>query len=1092
MGSIAVQIYSGGKIHGRSDLRGRDTLSAHVPKPKPEKVLRIASWNVRTLLDNDKTRRPQRRTAIVDRELKRCNIDIAVLSETRIHGEGSLQEASFVFYWIGHPQGKARHHGVGFAIKKELAAKMKSLPVGINTRIAQLRFEIEGNCPINIISAYAPTLRATDEEKESFYSTLSGLIETVPEQENIILAGDFNARVGRNNVAWKGVIGRHGLGNMNANGELLLSFCASHGLSLTNTMFQLKDIHKGTWMHPRSKHWHQLDYVITRRKRLNDVLSTRVTRSAECGTDHHMLITRMKIHTSKHKSQTAKPNRPPRLNIDRLHDSKTKGRFARELSQQISTLPADNSTGTAEDLWTTLKGVITKVGSEVLGKASKKKNPDWFNENSKEIEAALSHKTSSYQKLLNAPREAKLQKEFKVAKAKVLQVTRHAKNEWYLKKAAEIQGHADRHDSKAFFQAVKALYGPTHNIECPIKDANGTLLKNSIDIRNRWKEYYENLLNAAPAAPADVEKAVESLPQFPEFSELDAPPTLEEIENAVKLLKNGKAPGPDSLPAEIFKHGGRQLRAKLHTLFQKIWKEETVPKDFRDASVVNIYKRKGDRADCTNYRGISLLCAAGKILARIITTRLQTALEALLPESQAGFRPGRGTVDMMFAVRQVQEKIKEQNSQLYAVFIDLKKAFDMVHRKALWTTLRRFGCPAKLVNVLASLHEENEARVIVGGELTEGFPVTSGVRQGCVAAPLLFNVFMTAMLILVDRKLLDRGISINYRYDGGGLFNLNRLKCKNVSRRFITELQYADDLVLLAHTEAEVQQITDAFVQIYELIGMKVSTEKTKLLTVNVPEDSKVEINGTEIERVDEFCYLGGIVTSEGRLDTEISQRIRKAACAIYRLKSRVFDNRDLKRRTKIRVYRAVVIPTLLYGSETWTPYRAQVKALEKFHQRQLRKIMNIKWSDYISNKRVLEMAESETIERTLARNTLRWLGHVHRMPNHRTPKQLLYGELTSGHRSSGGQRKRFKDVCHALLRKLGIQGTWENICADRPEWRRVCHRISGIFDNRVQRSLSTDAPRETFTCDECGRTILSKIGLISHLRAHMRRNSAR
>jgi len=187
---------------------------------------------------------------------------------------------------------------------------------------------------------------------------------------------------------------------------------------------------------------------------------------------------------------------------------------------------------------------------------------------------------------------------------------------------------------------------------------------------------------------------------------------------------------------------------------------------------------------------------------------------------------------MMFAVRQIQEKVKEQNSQLYAVFIDLKKAFDMVHRKALWTALRRLGCPVKLVNVLKSLHEGNEARVIVGGELTESFPVTSGVRQGCVAAPLLFNIFMTAMLTLVDRRLLDRGISVNYRYEGG-LFNLRRMKTQKITCRFITELQYADDLVLLAHTEAEVQRITDTFVQIYELIGMEVSTKKTKLLTPN-------------------------------------------------------------------------------------------------------------------------------------------------------------------------------------------------------------------------------------------------------------------
>ena len=94
------------------------------------------------------------------------------------------------------------------------------------------------------------------------------------------------------------------------------------------------------------------------------------------------------------------------------------------------------------------------------------------------------------------------------------------------------------------------------------------------------------------------------------------------------------------------------------------------------------------------------------------------------------------------------------------------------------------------------------------------------------------------MLTLVDRKLLNRGISINYRYEGG-LFNLSRMKTQKVTRRLITELEYADDLVLFTHTEAEVQRITDIFVQVYELIGIEVSTGKIKLLTVNTPREQQ-------------------------------------------------------------------------------------------------------------------------------------------------------------------------------------------------------------------------------------------------------------
>jgi len=128
---------------------------------------------------------------------------------------------------------------------------------------------------------------------------------------------------------------------------------------------------------------------------------------------------------------------------------------------------------------------------------------------------------------------------------------------------------------------------------------------------------------------------------------------------------------------------------KLTKLFQSIWEKGTVPQQFKDASIVHIYKRKGNRQSCDNHRGISLLSIAGKILACVLLNRLLHHLEQshLLPESQCGFRAQRGTVDMIFAARQLQEKCREQNRDLYMTFIDLTKAFDTVSRDGLWRSL---------------------------------------------------------------------------------------------------------------------------------------------------------------------------------------------------------------------------------------------------------------------------------------------------------------------------------------------------------------------------------------------------------------------
>ena len=122
----------------------------------------------------------------------------------------------------------------------------------------------------------------------------------------------------------------------------------------------------------------------------------------------------------------------------------------------------------------------------------------------------------------------------------------------------------------------------------------------------------------------------------------------------------------------------------------------------RDSILSTLYKNKGDRSDRNNYRGISLLCIAGKLFARVALYRLQKIAERVYPESQCGFRSNRSTVDMILSLRQLQEKCKEQQQPLYIAFIDLTKAFDLVIRDGLFKILPLLGCPPKLLSFIKS------------------------------------------------------------------------------------------------------------------------------------------------------------------------------------------------------------------------------------------------------------------------------------------------------------------------------------------------------------------------------------------------------
>ena len=140
-------------------------------------------------------------------------------------------------------------------------------------------------------------------------------------------------------------------------------------------------------------------------------------------------------------------------------------------------------------------------------------------------------------------------------------------------------------------------------------------------------------------------------------------------------------------------HGGDNLFSRLHQLITNAWEVGSVPQGWQDASIVTIYK-KGDRKDCGNYSGISLLSIAGKIFARILINRLSTHIKPeVVLETQCGFRGNRSTADMIFCLRQLQEKCIEQDRPVYMVFVDFNKGFDTVGRTRLWQLLRKYGYP---------------------------------------------------------------------------------------------------------------------------------------------------------------------------------------------------------------------------------------------------------------------------------------------------------------------------------------------------------------------------------------------------------------
>ena len=244
--------------------------------------------------------------------------------------------------------------------------------------------------PLNLVCVYAPTLQASAETKDQFYESLDTVISKIPATEHIYLLGDFNARVGADRESWPNVLGHYGIGKMNENGQRLLELCCYRKLCVTNTYFQNKACHKVSWRHPRSKHWHQLDMIITKRDSLNNVCNTRFYQSADCDTDHSLIATKVKLKPKKFYHSKRKGQ--PRINISKTAYPEKNQEFNERLGETLNTAQG-NAEQSAEDSWNSLRNAIYSTAVLTYGK-KERKNKDWFEAGITQMEPVIEAKRS--------------------------------------------------------------------------------------------------------------------------------------------------------------------------------------------------------------------------------------------------------------------------------------------------------------------------------------------------------------------------------------------------------------------------------------------------------------------------------------------------------------------------------------------------------------------------------------------------------------------------------------------------------------------------------------------------------------------------
>lgn len=938
--------------------------------------------------------------------MKDYQIKVLGISEMRWPGTGEMISANGNMVVYSNNQQYGFLGGVGLIISRQLRNSLIEWKP-VSERIISARFHSRIK-KVSIIQCYAPTEVAEDLAKDEFYEQLTSTLMNTPRSDIVILMGDFNAKIGTtiNNQQYRGIIGAHGMDTAtNNNGERLTGICMEHSLSVGGTLFPHKEIHKYTWTSPDGRTRNQIDHICISKKWRSSLRDVRTRRGADIGSDHMLVTGDIRIRLSSQPNNN--PGRPRKLNIRNLKNTTIVTKFREELSLQIN----QQSTEMQNNI-TNLQQSIRSISEKVIGHTIPGRQ-EWISE---ETWRLINERRKLKIELLNSRDEQRVAKYQQLIK-EIKKSARKDKRKYYDNIAKEAEVAARQNNMRGLYGKIRQLSRKGMQRNHPILHTDGTtLLTSTQDQVNRWKEHFCNNsgTNSDINANGNNEAAITMNNENNNITNIrqDVPDT-NEIIRAINRLKNNKAEGIDGIPAELLKANAELMANILQPILQTIWAEEQLPNEWTKGIIIKLPK-KGDLRYCNNWRGITLLNTLNKALAMIVLERISEHVEQNMRREQAGFRSGRSCVDQSNTLRIIMEQAVEWNTPLYVVFIDFERAFDTLQREFIWRALRKKGIPNKIINVIKALYSNAKTSVLHNGQLSEEFEIEYGVRQGCPLSPLLFNCALDE--IMKESTRVSRGIKWS-------LFDS------------LEDLDYADDIALLAHKYSEMQQKLDILATNARKAGLRVNTRKTKTLRINTNIQAPLTVYGEQIEEVVEFTYLGSIIDTKGGSEADISNRISQAKRAFGRLHM-IWRSSQLSRKTKLSIFNACVKSVLIYGSETWHLNESDKNRLQVFVNKCLRIICRIFWPNRITNVELWNITGQENIANQIRRKKWRFIGHTLRKPDTEIAKQALEWN-PPGKRKVGRPRNTWRRANNSELKTHGT--SWErvkHIAQDRTEWK--------------------------------------------------------
>jgi len=377
--------------------------------------------------------------------------------------------------------------------------------------------------------------------------------------------------------------------------------------------------------------------------------------------------------------------------------------------------------------------------------------------------------------------------------------------------------------------------------------------------------------------------------------------TVQEVEDAKMSAKNNKAAGYDNIPNEILKN--KNVINVLCHMYQLCFDSGKTPSDW-NKSIINPIPKDitKDRRIPLNYRGISLLSCISKIYSKILNKRMLDYAEnnGLLCDEQNGFRRNRSCVDHIYVLNSVLKNRMNEGKDTYCAFIDFKKAFDFINRDLMMYRLLLYGYKGKLFRSVQSMYFKTFCTVKINDLSTEWFETLSGVKQGDCMSSTLFALYINDLALLL--KSLNKGVNINY---------LN-----------LSILLYADDIVLLAESEEDLQHMLNVSHEWCKKWRLVVNIDKSKIMHFRKTKKMRSCYNFMlglyVIEYVQEYKYLGLVLNEHLNYTNTIDILAKAAGRALGACVTKFRNIKNMGFKTYTTIFEACVNPVLNYASEIW------------------------------------------------------------------------------------------------------------------------------------------------------------------------------